>query len=116
MMHDAPLKKSGCVRVSRGCECKEKWAWDRFPFSALSLGLVRNEEQTLCHYWSCVYSLVACYLTRGDLYCSRRTALMTCWGSLVGEGDVCIVLLGMQYMFQLALLRPHISGYGAATV
>lgn len=86
------------------------------PFSVLSLEFVRNEEQIPCSYWSCVYSLLACYLTRGDLYCSHRTALMACWGNLVGEGDVCIVLLGMQYMFQLALLRPHISGYGAATV
>lgn len=106
---------SGSPCIPEGMS-KEKWPWNRFLSSALSLGFVRNEEQISCNYRSCAYSLLPCYLTESDLYCSHRMGLMACQGNLVGEGGVCIALSGRQYMFQLALLKSHISAYGVATV
>lgn len=113
-----PLSRRQGVSVSpdRVGVQREMASPNRFLFSALSLGFERNEEQISCNCWSWVYCLLPCYLTGGDLYCSHRMALMACWGNLVGAGAISTVLSGMQYMFQLALLKPHIPGYGVATV
>jgi hypothetical protein len=112
----ALAKKAGCVCVSWGYEWKEKRHWNRCLSSTLSLGFMRNEEQISRNYWSCAYSLLPCYLTGSDLYCSHRTGLMACQGNLVGEGGICIALSGMQYMFQLSLLKPHVSADGVTTL